>query len=435
MAVSPLRASPPLCLALLAAVGLVIRARVRRMRCARSVAWLQSSLRLRDNQGVAPVSTSSSSNRSCELRCAFLGCAVVIRLAADAGPAGMVVVFVCEPGAPATAAAAFGQAAAIALDQKLSSRGSKLTVLREGVVNAAAAVARVAIEVGAETVVIDAGGPTGSTDASSVANVLKMHGSQAQVVVVSEDTLLLPWWVSMKALGRRHAGGRILRWPAFLRRAALSEAPPPQPAPDQLPPSLSLQLMEESLIRQPCGDGLWAGNLSRMMRSWGEVSEAKAMQLARRAAGRELGNESASLGEASEEPSHLSPFLRWGVISARDCSACGMRPRNLLWREWSLLSWRLCEPLRHGSPVIAVLDGCCQRTRIDKNCETNMERLLPIAEWSEDRAFEAWCVGRTGAAVVDAGMRQLWTTGWMPRSVRLLAAACLVEGLGVDWRR
>ena len=53
---------------------------------------------------------------------------------------------------------------------------------------------------------------------------------------------------------------------------------------------------------------------------------------------------------------------------------------------------------------------------------------------SEAEAFEAWCVGRTGAPLVDAAMAQLWVTGWMPRRMRLLCASCLVEGLGPDWR-
>ena len=53
---------------------------------------------------------------------------------------------------------------------------------------------------------------------------------------------------------------------------------------------------------------------------------------------------------------------------------------------------------------------------------------------SEAEAFEAWCVGRTGAPLVDAAMAQLWVTGWMPRRMRLLCASCLVEGLGLDWR-
>ena len=37
--------------------------------------------------------------------------------------------------------------------------------------------------------------------------------------------------------------------------------------------------------------------------------------------------------------------------------------------------------------------------------------------------------------MVDAGMRQLWHEGWMPRHVRLIAASCLTEGLGLDWRK
>ena len=53
---------------------------------------------------------------------------------------------------------------------------------------------------------------------------------------------------------------------------------------------------------------------------------------------------------------------------------------------------------------------------------------------SDAEAFEAWCTGRTGAPLVDAGMLQLWACGWMPRRIRLLCASCLVEGMGLDWR-
>ena len=52
----------------------------------------------------------------------------------------------------------------------------------------------------------------------------------------------------------------------------------------------------------------------------------------------------------------------------------------------------------------------------------------------EDELFKLWCVGNTGSPLVDASMRQLWSEGWMPRRLRLLTAACLVEGLGLDWR-
>ncbi len=49
--------------------------------------------------------------------------------------------------------------------------------------------------------------------------------------------------------------------------------------------------------------------------------------------------------------------------------------------------------------------------------------------------FAAWTRGETGYPIVDAGMRELWTTGWMHNRVRMLAASFLVKHLLIDWRR
>ncbi|WP_070152323.1 cryptochrome/photolyase family protein [Sphingobium phenoxybenzoativorans] len=48
--------------------------------------------------------------------------------------------------------------------------------------------------------------------------------------------------------------------------------------------------------------------------------------------------------------------------------------------------------------------------------------------------FAAWKEGRTGYPIVDAGMRQLWTTGWMHNRVRMIAASFLIKHLLIDWR-
>jgi deoxyribodipyrimidine photo-lyase len=48
--------------------------------------------------------------------------------------------------------------------------------------------------------------------------------------------------------------------------------------------------------------------------------------------------------------------------------------------------------------------------------------------------FRAWTQGRTGYPMVDAGMRQLWATGWMHNRVRMVAASFLVKHLLIDWR-
>ncbi|MFM5906280.1 MAG: cryptochrome/photolyase family protein [Novosphingobium sp.] len=49
--------------------------------------------------------------------------------------------------------------------------------------------------------------------------------------------------------------------------------------------------------------------------------------------------------------------------------------------------------------------------------------------------LQAWQQGRTGYPIVDAGMRQLWATGWMHNRVRMIAASFLIKHLLIDWRR
>ncbi|MFM5924181.1 MAG: cryptochrome/photolyase family protein [Novosphingobium sp.] len=57
--------------------------------------------------------------------------------------------------------------------------------------------------------------------------------------------------------------------------------------------------------------------------------------------------------------------------------------------------------------------------------------------WDEQAQADlrAWQQGRTGYPIVDAGMRQLWATGWMHNRVRMIAASFLIKHLLIDWRR
>ena len=50
------------------------------------------------------------------------------------------------------------------------------------------------------------------------------------------------------------------------------------------------------------------------------------------------------------------------------------------------------------------------------------------------KALKAWQQGRTGYPIVDAGMRELWTTGWMHNRVRMVVASFLVKDLRIDWQ-
>lgn len=132
---------------------------------------------------------------------------------------------------------------------------------------------------------------------------------------------------------------------------------------------------------------------------------------------------------AEDATSRLSPHLRFGTISARTCvhlarEIAAIDPKaakgankwidELLWREF------YCAILKENPHV----------TRSSHRSEYD------AIEWNDDEeGFRAWCEGRTGYPIVDAGMRQLATTGWMHNRVRMIAASFLTKDLLVDWRR
>jgi deoxyribodipyrimidine photo-lyase len=56
--------------------------------------------------------------------------------------------------------------------------------------------------------------------------------------------------------------------------------------------------------------------------------------------------------------------------------------------------------------------------------------------WEDDpQGLRAWRQGRTGYPIVDAGMRQLWRTGWMHNRVRMIVASFLVKDLRIPWQQ
>ncbi|MBC7725920.1 MAG: deoxyribodipyrimidine photo-lyase [Burkholderiaceae bacterium] len=126
--------------------------------------------------------------------------------------------------------------------------------------------------------------------------------------------------------------------------------------------------------------------------------------------------------------SNLSPHLRWGEVSpytvwhaldeVRRMSPGAKNPAKFLaelgWREFSY-------HLLFHNPDMAT-----------KNFRPDFDRF-PWAEPSED-TLHAWQRGRTGIPLVDAGMRQLWKTGYMHNRVRMVAASFLIKNLLVDWR-
>lgn len=120
--------------------------------------------------------------------------------------------------------------------------------------------------------------------------------------------------------------------------------------------------------------------------------------------------------------SRLSPHLHFGEISPRQVAAAtqtysgeGVASflREVGWREFA----------HHLLYHFPHLDCRPLRPAFEK---------FP---WIEDEmGLAAWQRGQTGYPLVDAGMRQLWQTGWMHNRVRMVAASFLVKDLLVDWR-
>ena len=127
--------------------------------------------------------------------------------------------------------------------------------------------------------------------------------------------------------------------------------------------------------------------------------------------------------------STLSPYLAAGVISPRQClqaaldASDGDLASNPGAETWvSELTWRdFYTAVMVGYPRVSKHQPFKLKTR-DIN-------------WRDSESdFKAWCDGRTGYPIVDAGMRQLNRTGWMHNRIRMIVAMFLTKHLLIDWR-
>lgn len=129
-----------------------------------------------------------------------------------------------------------------------------------------------------------------------------------------------------------------------------------------------------------------------------------------------------------ENVSRLSPHLHFGELSPRRLWAAvrAVADRDpglardaekflseLAWREFS-------SHLLYHFPQLS---------------EANWKEAFDAYPWRDDAGdLTAWQRGRTGYPLVDAGMRELWQTGYMHNRVRMVAASFLIKHLRIDWR-
>jgi deoxyribodipyrimidine photo-lyase len=205
-------------------------------------------------------------------------------------------------------------------------------------------------------------------------------------------------------------------------RAAIARGEPraPLPAPRSLPPppSVTGDALGDWRLLPTRPD--WAGGLRKAWtpgaRGAADRLEAFLDSLDDYAEGRDRPSEPAT--------SRLSPHLRFGevspfqVIAALDrlppSQSSGKFRTELGWREFA---W-------HVAAQVPDLDRRNIRPEFDR---------FPWAK-ADPKLVAAWQRGLTGYPIVDAGMRELWRTGWMHNRVRMVVASFLSKHLLTDWR-
>ena len=128
-------------------------------------------------------------------------------------------------------------------------------------------------------------------------------------------------------------------------------------------------------------------------------------------------------------PSHLGIHLRFGTLSLRRLVALATQRieggsrgaqtwlSELVWRDF------YHQVLFHHPHVVAhAYRADCDAIRWEQGEQA-------------DAGFAAWCEGRTGYPLVDAGMRQLNATGYMHNRLRMITASFLTKDIGVSWQR
>ena len=119
-----------------------------------------------------------------------------------------------------------------------------------------------------------------------------------------------------------------------------------------------------------------------------------------------------------EGTSRMSVHLRFGTVSVRELAALASKWNDqwlneLIWREFFMMI------LWHFPNVVT------------ESFKPKYDRI----RWRNDEAeFKKWCAGETGYPMVDAGMREMNTTGLMHNRVRMVVASFLTKHLLIDWR-
>lgn len=253
---------------------------------------------------------------------------------------------------------------------------------------------------------------------------LKEQLTAAGLRVESANAALLqePWAI------RNQARKPFQVFTPFWRHCLTQAEPPtPLPRPEHLPSParfpVSLTLAELDL--EPSLN--WADGFRAMWQP-GEAGATRHLD-------RFLAEAFSAYDEGRNRPdlpgtARLSPHLHFGELSPRQVWAA--LKRQAARHGWPETRWR-------GSQFLAEIGwrefAYHLLYHFPQTPDAPLRPEFARFPWHEDEAMlRAWQKGQTGYPMVDAGMRELWATGWMHNRVRMIVASFLVKDLLVDWR-
>ena len=253
--------------------------------------------------------------------------------------------------------------------------------------------------------------------------VERLEAMECESVRVNGSLLWEPWSI------KKQDGTPYKVFTPFFRKGCLLAPPPaaPMDAPDQIS-FVASQKEDGGLALEALGLIPSIPWHEQMIPHW-DIGEDGAQKALERFLDDGLnGYKSGRDFPSRPNVSRLSPYLHWGHISP-----------NQIWHALAELDDDAISDrdIDHFRSELAWREFSYSLLYYNQDLTTKpLQPKFAGFEWRDDpAALKAWQKGLTGIPIVDAGMRELWQTGYMHNRVRMIVASFLIKNLRTDWRQ
>ena len=248
----------------------------------------------------------------------------------------------------------------------------------------------------------------------------QLEGMDCETIRLNGSLLWEPWDI------QKQDGGPYKVFTPFYRKGCLNAKPPAEPmeAPDDIAYAKADE--DDGAVSLDALSLLPSISWHEQMEPHWDVSETGAREVLTRFLEEGLSDYKEGRNFPAEaNVSRLSPYLHFGQISPNQVWHAALEYREAAGSNLdtfqSELGWReFSHHLLYYNPQLP---------------DEPLQQKFAGFEWARDeQALRRWQQGQTGIPIVDAGMRELWQTGYMHNRVRMIVASFLVKNLRLHWR-